>query len=67
MLFKVSNKMFVLSCLEHQPTAVNLKCVPERAIELREEFNGIIVGFHVIKKHWNTITIEGNIPNNFIK
>ena len=67
LVFKVANKMFALSGLELQPTTVNLKCDPERAIELREEFNGIIAGFHMSKKHWNTITIEGNIPNRFIK
>ena len=66
LVFKVANKMFALSGLEHQPSTVNLKCDPERAIELREEFSDIIPGFHMSKKHWNTITIEGNIPNDFI-
>mgnify|MGYP003624792501 CR=1 FL=1 len=67
LVFKVANKMFALSGLEHQPTTVNLKCDPEKSIELREEFDGIIAGFHMSKKHWNTIEIEGNIPNSFIK
>ncbi len=67
LVFKVANKMFALSGLEHQPSTVNLKCDPERAIELRDEYNEIIEGFHMSKKHWNTITIEGNLPNSLIK
>lgn len=67
LVFKVANKMFALSGLDHQPTTVNLKCNPEKAIELREEFSDVIAGFHMNKKHWNTITIEGNIPNGLIE
>ena len=66
LVFKVADKMFALSGLEHQPTTVNLKCDPERSMELREEYIDIISGFHMSKKHWNTITIEGNIPHNVI-
>ena len=66
LVFKVANKMFALSGLEHQPSTVNLKCNPERAIELRDEFSDIIPGFHMSKKHWNTITIEGDISNILI-
>ena len=66
LVFKVANKMFALSGLEHKPSTVNLKCNPERAIELRDEFSDIIPGFHMSKKHWNTITIEGGISNNLI-
>jgi len=58
LVFKVLGKMFALSGLEHQPPTVNLKCDPERAVELREEYDGrIISGFHMSKKHWNTIEI----------
>jgi len=67
LVFKVANKMFALSGLENIPASVNLKCDPERAIELREEYSGIVAGFHMSKKHWNTITIEGNIPIDFIE
>ena len=67
LVFKVAGKMFALSGLEHQPSTVNLKCDPERSIELREEFCDIIAGFHMSKKHWNTITIEAGLPTNFIK
>ena len=67
LVFKVANKMFALSGLEHQPSAVNLKCDPERAIELREEYSDIIEGFHMNKKLWNTITIESGLSNELIK
>ena len=67
LVFKVANKMFALSGLEYQPAAVNLKCDPERAIELREEFSDIIAGFHMSKVHWNTIAIEGGLTHDFIK
>lgn len=66
LVFKVANKMFALSGLEHQPATVNLKCDPERAIELREQYSDVIEGFHMNKKLWNTITIEGNIPNSLL-
>lgn len=67
LVFKVANKMFALSGLEHHPATVNLKCDPERAIELRDEYSDIIAGFHMSKKHWNTVAIEGGLSNNFIE
>ncbi len=67
LVFKVMGKMFVLSGLERQPPQVNLKCDPEWAIELREEYDGTIIsGFHMSKKHWNTVEIH-QLPNDFIK
>lgn len=67
LVFKVADKMFALSGLEHQPSTVNLKCDPEKSNELRDAYDGIIEGFHMSKKHWNTITIEGNISNDLIR
>jgi len=67
LVFKVAGKMFALSGLEQQPSTVNLKCNPEKSIELREQYNDIIEGFHMSKKHWNTINIEGDLPTGFIK
>ena len=67
LVFKVLGKMFALSGLEHQPPKVNLKCDPERAIELREEYDGLIYGgYHMSKKHWNTIKIS-RLSSSFIK
>ena len=66
LVFKVLGKMFALCGLEHQPSRVNLKCDPERSIELREEYDGLIYGgYHMSKKHWNTIEIT-NLPAQLI-
>ncbi len=59
LVFKVMGKMFALSGLERTPSQVNLKCGPERAISLREEFDGTIIpGYHMSKVHWNTLFLE---------
>ena len=59
LVFKVMGKMFALSSLERQPSQVNLKCDPERAIALREAYDGVIIaGYHMSKVHWNTLFLE---------
>lgn len=66
LVFKVLGKIFALTGLERVPHEVNLKCDPEKAIELREEYDGLIFGgYHMNKKHWNTIMIE-SLPNELI-
>lgn len=67
LVFKVMGKMFALSGLEHQPAKANLKCDPERSIELREEYDGLInPGYHMSKIHWNTVELEMNLPQQLI-
>lgn len=66
LVFKVCNKMFALSGIEHQPLRINLKCDPERAIELREMYNSILPGYHMNKKHWNTVIVDGSIPPELV-
>ncbi len=67
LVFKVMGKMFALTGLETHPASANLKCDPERAIELREEFDGLIrPGFHMSKVHWNTVDLEINIPHELL-
>lgn len=66
LVFKVADKMFALSGLDRHPTQVNLKCDAEKSIQLREAYEDVIEGFHMSKKHWNTITIEGSISNELI-
>ena len=66
LVFKVADKMFALCGLDRHPTQVNLKCDPEKAIQLREDYEDVIEGFHMSKKHWNTITIEGSISKELI-
>jgi predicted DNA-binding protein (MmcQ/YjbR family) len=60
LVFKVGSKIFALCSLSRIPTSINLKCDPEYALELREHFGGIVnPGYHMNKKHWNTILLEG--------
>ena len=67
LVFKVMGKIFSICPLERLPSQVNLKCDPERAVELREEYDGIIMpGYHMNKIHWNTVEIENNIPNGIL-
>ncbi|WP_026450214.1 MmcQ/YjbR family DNA-binding protein [Aequorivita capsosiphonis] len=62
LVFKVMDKIFALAGLDTHPATANLKCDPERAIELREEYDGLIVpGYHMNKKHWNTVELERNL------
>jgi len=62
LVFKVSGKMFLLASLEAIPLQINLKCDPEKAIELREEYEAVQPGYHMNKKHWNTVILDGSIP-----
>ncbi len=63
LVFKVMTKMFALVSLERLPLQVNLKCNPEKAIELREEHDGAILpGYHMSKVHWNTLIVEKISP-----
>lgn len=66
LVFKVMGKMFALAPLERLPSQVNLKCDPERAIQLREDFDGIVMpGYHMSKVHWNTIYLE-QLPKDLL-
>ncbi|MFJ9035882.1 MmcQ/YjbR family DNA-binding protein [Streptomyces sp. NPDC102406] len=66
-VFKVLGKMFALSSLDGRPLTVNLKCDPEDAVRLREEYEGVIVpGWHMNKRHWNTVRV-GGLPDRFVR
>ncbi|MFI9184045.1 MmcQ/YjbR family DNA-binding protein [Streptomyces goshikiensis] len=58
-VFKVMGKVFALSALDAEPLKVNLKCEPELAVRLREEHAAIVPGYHMNKRHWNTVTVSG--------
>ena len=62
LVFKVAGKIFLLASLESIPLQINLKCDPEKAFELREEYEGVQPGYHMNKKHWITILIDGTDP-----
>ncbi|CAM3313971.1 MmcQ/YjbR family DNA-binding protein [Aequorivita lipolytica] len=65
--FKVMGKMFALTSVAVNPATANLKCDPERSIELREEYDGLIIpGYHMSKIHWNTVELEKNIPQKIV-
>lgn len=63
--FKVGGKIFAIIDIELFES-VNLKGDPEKAVELREEFTGIVPGYHMNKKHWNTVSFDGSVPDNLI-
>jgi predicted DNA-binding protein (MmcQ/YjbR family) len=61
LVFKVGGKMFALIPLEKIPLQINLKCDPEKAMELREQYEDVQPGWHMSKTYWNTILLDGNI------
>ena len=66
LVFKVMGKMFALTDL-NTFASVNLKCDPERAVELREEHEGITPGWHMSKVHWNTVLTDGSVKDALIR
>ena len=67
LVFKVGGKMFALAALDEIPTTVNLKCDPELALDLRDKYEQVRPGYHMNKKHWNTVEIESGIPPGEIR
>lgn len=65
--FRVGNKIFAITDLEDYPVEVNLKCKPDKAIELREHYESIRPGFHMNKKHWNTVTLAEDITESLLE
>lgn len=69
LVYKVMGKMFAYMGLESKDGEfwLNLKCNPEKAIELREQYTGIFPGYHSNKKYWNSIVLESDVPDSLIK
>ena len=67
LVFKVRGKMFALAALEEVPTTVNLKCEPDLALDLRDRYEQVQPGYHMNKKHWNTVEIESGIPDSEVR
>ena len=63
LVFKVGGKMFALAALDEIPARANLKCDPDLALELRDRYEQVQPGYHMNKKHWNTVEIESGIPD----
>ena len=66
LVFKVMGKAFALCGFEDVPGSCNLKCDPSHAEELREKYSSITPGYHMNKKHWNTVEWDGNVPDHLI-
>ena len=66
LVFKVNGKMFLLARLNTHPLSINLKSDPEQAVELRERYESVRPGYHMNKKYWNTVVLDGTIPPNVL-
>lgn len=66
LVFKVGNKIFLLMGIESNPIQFNAKCMPDKAIELREKYSTILPGYHMNKQHWNTVICNGTLPKKLV-
>ena len=67
MVIKVGDKMFILIAINNDPLRINLKCDPFIAEGLRERYDAVAPGYHMNKKHWNTVIMNNTIPDDIIK
>lgn len=65
LVFRVMGKLFALAPIDLFES-VNLKCDPERAVDLRERYEGITPGYHMNKQHWNTVDVTGSVPKDLV-
>jgi len=66
-VYKVRDKIFALIGMENNEARINLKCHPAEAEQLRMVFDAVLPGYHMNKKHWNTVIINGSIPDSEVK
>lgn len=66
LVYKVAGKMFATLSPDEVPVRMNLKCDPDRALDLRDENEAIIPGYHMNKKHWNTLVLDGSLAHSFV-
>ncbi|MBA3971330.1 MAG: MmcQ/YjbR family DNA-binding protein [Bacteroidetes bacterium] len=67
LVFKVMDKVFLLAGIDSKPLQFNVKCDPEKAIALRENYSSVLPGYHMNKKHWNTIIADGSLGDHILK
>lgn len=67
LVFKVKGKIFLLASIDKPTLQFNVKSDPDKAIELREQYSSVQPGYHMNKKHWNTVIADGNLPAKIIK
>ncbi len=65
-VFKVGGKMFAASHLDAQPLQLSVKCDPDLAVQLRAAHPAIAPGYHLNKRHWNTITLDASLPDQMV-
>lgn len=66
LVYKVGGKLFALTNPDDVPPEVNLKCDPDRAIELRDRYEAVRPGYHMNKQHWNTVVLDGSLPDALV-
>ncbi|GAA4523127.1 MmcQ/YjbR family DNA-binding protein [Amycolatopsis samaneae] len=66
-VFKVAGKMFALSPLRQRPLRVSLKCDPDVAVQLRGQYPAVTAGYHLNKRHWNTVLLDGSVPDGLVR
>lgn len=67
LVFKVAGKVFLLTGLDSDPLSFNVKCDPDLAVELRERYDAVQPGYHMNKKHWNTVTVDGSVSGKLLR
>ena len=67
LVYKVKGKIFLITGLDNDPLQFNVKCDPDKAIELREEYSCVLPGYHMNKKHWNTVVLDGVISDKEVR
>ncbi len=67
LVYKVAGKMFALLIPEDAPPRLNLKCDPERALDLRDRHEAVLPGYHMNKRHWNTVLLDGSLPAALVR
>lgn len=67
LVYKVGGRMFALTIPDEYPVRLNIKCDPERSLELRDEYDSIIPGYHMNKRHWNTLILDGSLPSKLVR
>jgi predicted DNA-binding protein (MmcQ/YjbR family) len=66
-VYKTGGKIFLLMAFDDVDLRLNLKCDPDRAVELRERYPAIIPGYHMNKKHWNTVILDGSLQTDMVR
>tara|TARA_R110002096_G_scaffold88884_7_gene202820 strand:+ start:414 stop:779 length:366 start_codon:yes stop_codon:yes gene_type:complete len=67
LVYKIADKMFATLSPDDFPVRMNLKCAPDRALDLRDAHEAIEPGYHMNKRHWNTLNLDGSLPDPFVK